>query len=149
MWNSVLMLTLLAVAFSMPACRKAGRGTGDGYPVLTSPSGTWRALRATGRRPGDTRDVWAIGILDDDGNLVFEDQTDFVALLNIHLGWDDGDRLWLYNSDDGRLYYYARGHQGWKRTAYDKAMAEGPDPLAPPVGFLPEHARKHWTGDSR
>ena len=71
---------------------------------------------------------WRPEILAADGHLLFRDPQGFPARFNVYWGWDDQQRLWLYNSDDGRVWIYAQGPQGWARQEWERGAG-----LAPPA----------------
>ena len=42
-----------------------------------------------------------------DGAILYKDESSkFVGHLNGYWAWDDSDRAWFYNSDDGNVYFW-------------------------------------------
>jgi len=49
--------------------------------------------------------VWKVTITDLSGKVLYKDEdSKLVGNLNVYWGWDDQDRAWVYNSDDGRIW---------------------------------------------
>jgi len=91
----------------------------------------------------DFKGWWQINISDAKGNALFKDPVGFPAPFNIYWVWDKKDRLWVYNSDDARVYYYERVG-GWPRREW-VGTGKG-DPrfrsFCPPENLFPDYAKK-------
>ncbi len=86
---------------------------------------------------------WHVTIADPNGSIVYRDvEEKFAGIRNVYWMWGDEDIVWLFDSDDGTVYYYqstagqwARHRWGHNRTGY----AEGG--VAPPaslyLGYVP------------
>ena len=86
---------------------------------------------------------WIVAIHAASGEREYRDeQSELLARFNVYRGWDDESRLWLYNSDDGQVYYWERGAQGWKKQVWDRARST----LKPPAHALPDYAKKAGAG---
>jgi hypothetical protein len=76
----------------------------------------------------DFASYWCPEILDADGVVLYQDEQGFPARFNVYWGWDDSQRLWLYNTDDGLVWIYAQGPAGWAREPWERGSA-----LVPPA----------------
>ena len=45
-----------------------------------------------------------------------DDSSKCVGWLNAYWAWDDSDRAWLYNSDNGRVYFWEFDGTNWIKT---------------------------------
>ncbi len=64
-------------------------------------------------------EVWAVTIEDPEGNILYSDgSSEFVAGLNVYWCWDEEDRVWLYNSDDGRVWFWEAAGTEWRKTLW-------------------------------
>ena len=65
------------------------------------------------------------------GNVLFKDDSEFVGHLNVYWAWDDRDRVWLKNSDDGRIHYWELDDKNsWRRYEWTEAS-----PVRPPASL--------------
>ena len=115
---------------------------------LSSPSG-WYVLTVpierSGRRKGPLGygiPFWHVTISDPNGTVLYRDPNeDFHGIHNIYWVWDDQDRVWLYNSDDGAVYFYERIESTWTRSRWgDGKPGQGLQPAAPPKALYPPYA---------
>ena len=61
--------------------------------------------------------VWKVTISDSNGTVLYKDnESECVGWLNAYWAWDDSDRAWLYNSDDGRVYFWELDGANWNKT---------------------------------
>ena len=87
--------------------------------------------------------VWKVTIFDQDGNLLYkDDESEFVGYLNVYWVWGSEDRVWLYNSDTGRVFFWELSDGEWLKTewGYGK-MPEIDRDLAPPPELYPPYAQ--------
>lgn len=103
---------------------------------LISPSGAYRLSVPI------IDDRWRVTIHDGQGNLQYQDEeSDFVGWLNVYWIWDDGDRVWLYNSDTGDVFFWEIDPNGrWTKGKLGdgKTMTvEGRG--APPKALYPDY----------
>ena len=71
-----------------------------------------------------------------DGTLLdLDEDSRFLAGLNVDFSWDQEDRAWLYNSDAGGVWCWERAGDGWRK-------AKAADPSMIPKWILPEDARQ-------
>ena len=120
-----LMWLLLLLISS--GCRVEPTNRNQEQPV-TSPSGKY-VLTVPIERAQDDHLYWRVTISGASGQVLFKDDSRFVGNLNVYWCWDDHDRVWLENSDDGRTYYWELDEQNrWRRYQWE------PDPkcLFPP-----------------
>ena len=94
----------------------------------------------------DFKTWWQIDISDAQGNVLAKDPVGFPALFNIYWVWDKKDRLWVYNSDDGRVYYYEQVG-GWPRREWVGTGKGDPRSrsFCPPESLFPDYAKKGKT----
>ncbi|MBN1149866.1 hypothetical protein JXA84_01450 [candidate division WOR-3 bacterium] len=84
---------------------------------------------------GGYSNYWKVTISDSEGELLYTDEEGFPARFNVYWTWDDSDRAWLYNSDDGCIYYWE--YKGvWTKTKHEKKT----DSLRIPDDLLPPYA---------
>ena len=81
--------------------------------------------------------VRKVTIHDTAGNLEYKDEdSTMVGNLNVYWAWDQKDRVWVYNSDNGRISRWEKGNLKWSTTEIAEAeKKEAPDSL------LPDYAR--------
>ena len=77
----------------------------------------------------DFATYWCPELRGADDAVIYQDREGFPARFNVYWAWDDSQRLWLYNTDDGTVWIYAQGDQGWARRAWER----GTQPLPPAV----------------
>lgn len=102
---------------------------------LESPSGKY-----TLRMPIENH-RWRLKVYDAKGRLEYVDDSDFNGILSVYWVWDNADRVWLYNSDDGREYYWAKENGQWRRHLYDESSEkEFLAGIRPPLALFPDYA---------
>jgi hypothetical protein len=86
---------------------------------------------------------WNVEILDSDGLSLLNEETEFVPHLNVYWIWGPENRLWLYNSDDGRVHCWHDTGDDWIRTewGYGKTRETKKDLGMPPPELYPDYAR--------
>ncbi|MBI3945704.1 MAG: hypothetical protein HY321_07285 [Armatimonadetes bacterium] len=73
--------------------------------------------------------------------------SDFVGHLSVYWHWDRQDRLWLYNSDTGGVYYWHATPDGWQKVDWGYGHTGSKDDgTRPPEGLFPDYARKQVHG---
>ena len=101
---------------------------------LTSPSGSYVLtvpIERVQHTDGHSGRYWRVTIADANGQVLFKDDSRFVGNLNVYWCWDDHDRVWLRNSDDGRIHYWELDERnGWRRYQWDE---RDPKCLFPPT----------------
>jgi hypothetical protein len=101
-----------------------------------SPSGRYVVNVPIERDAQDNHRYWRVTILDEKGVVVFKDDSKFVGNLNVYWYWDQNDRLWLANSDNGNIYYWETDKNGnWQRSQWSKDKKQS---LIPPHELFPE-----------
>lgn len=104
----------------------------------TSPSGKFvltMPREHTGTDPNLT--FWRVTISDANGTLVHKDDSEFNGFLSVYWCWDDADRVWLYNSDDGKTHIWQMTDGQWQRTLFARG-----NPLTPPSDLYPNYVNK-------
>jgi hypothetical protein len=93
------------------------------------------------RLPNDAP-AWIVAISDASGKLEYQDtDSDFIGTLMVYWCWDQEDRVWLYNSDDGKVWYWERKEGMWLKTLWgrrDEKHAESQP--QPPSEVFPPYA---------
>ncbi|MGM0578304.1 MAG: hypothetical protein ACQEXJ_21450 [Myxococcota bacterium] len=109
------MLVLVLLVGLGGACWEApdGRRT----QPLPSPSGKYVLTVPIERNPAyhDSR-VWKVTIRTPAGEVLYRDESsEFVGHLDVYRAWDEDDRVWLYNSDDGSVWFWERDGERWEK----------------------------------
>ena len=103
-----------------------------------SPSGKYILDVTIERDPNDRNDpFWRVVISDTGGKQLYKDDSKFIGTLEVFWCWDSTDRVWLYNSDNGRTYIWQAVDGQWKRSP--PAVIEA---LTPPSELYPDYVRK-------
>ena len=87
--------------------------------------------------------VWKVTICDQDGNLLYkDDESEFVGYLNAYWVWGGQDRVWLYNSDTGRVFFWELSDGEWHKTEWGHGKVREIDrDLAPPPELYPSYVQ--------
>lgn len=90
----------------------------------------------------DTK-VWKVTIRDQDGDLLYkDDESEFVGYLNAYWVWGSQDRVWLYNSDTGRVFFWESSDGEWLKTEWGHGKVREIDrDLAPPPELYPSYVQ--------
>lgn len=85
---------------------------------LKSPSDKYIFTIPIERNPEyDNTRVWIVTISDLNGKQLYkDDSSEFVGCLNVYWCWDENDRIWLYNSDDGKVWFWELVDSNWIKT---------------------------------
>lgn len=87
---------------------------------LVSPSGRYYA-KVPVIRPQGELPVWMVTIHDESGKMIYQDsESDFIAALNIYWCWADADVFWVYNSDDGAVYFWRHECGVWIKELWGR-----------------------------
>jgi len=66
--------------------------------------------------------VWKVTITDPNGRVVYKDEaSEMVGSLRVYWGWDDQDRVWVYNSDDGSIWRWEVTGGEWRKIQSSRA----------------------------
>jgi len=144
---ALLAALVAAGPFILPEADSARTEKPNQASRATSPSGMYVLTvpieRSTTQKGplGYGFPYWHVTISDPNGQVVYRDAEDkFDSLHSIYWAWGDGDIVWLYNSDDGSVYYYqcsdgrwARGRWGSGKTGYAE------QDIAPPASLYPSY----------
>jgi hypothetical protein len=101
--------------------------------------------------PNADGDVWKVTIRDAQGNLVYKDEeSTFLNHFGAYWVWDEDDRVWLYNGDDGCVYFWETIDGVWTKAKWGYARSlvkpdkeidraiKPPEPLFPPYVRRPK-----------
>ena len=85
--------------------------------------------------------VWKVTISDPDDYLLYkDDESGFVGYLNVYWVWDSEDRVWLYNSDTGQVFFWELADGEWLKTEWGHGKVREIDrDLAPPPELYPPY----------
>lgn len=61
---------------------------------------------------------WKVTISDKNGHRLYVDEEGFPARFNVYWNWDDEDRIWLNNSDDGAVYFWENIDGVWRKNRF-------------------------------
>lgn len=103
-----------------------------------SPDGQFEA-RFTSPAPG-----WDVVIRERRSGKKWKEETPFLPHLQIYWRWDAENRLWIYNSDDGRVHYLQAAEGAWSMHEWGWGGApssESASELRPPNELYPSYAR--------
>jgi len=107
---------------------------------LVSPGSNWILSvpieMSTPNEDGKQYHVWKVTIRDLAGNVRYKDENSrMTGILNVYWGWDPESRVWLYNSDDGKVWRWQLEDRTWRKRRME-------DEEGMPDWILPEHVRK-------
>ena len=102
------------------SCDKKSAPTKGKASAIVSPSGKYTlAVPIEQNSEYYNRPVWKVAIRDKKGKLLFkDDDSTFIGTLSVYFTWDDQDRVWLYNSDNGCVYFYEQIDANWKKQEW-------------------------------
>ncbi|MEN6428037.1 MAG: hypothetical protein ABFE13_22010 [Phycisphaerales bacterium] len=91
---------------------------------------------------------WHVTISDSNETVLYRDPNeDFHGIHNVYWVWDDQDRVWLYNSDNGAEYFYERTGLTWSRSRWGGGTpGQGVQRAAPPDALYPPYVRGEPAG---
>lgn len=129
----MIILATLVVAGCSPSPPKPNQRTPS-----TSPSGKFVLTVPIERDPTDGNlPFWRVTISDTAGKQLHKDDSKFIGTLNVYWCWDSADRVWLYNSDNGAVYFWQFEDGRWQRSPLAAGTVQPPDEL------FPDYARKN------
>jgi hypothetical protein len=132
-----VLLTPAAESEQKPNQREPLRSP-DGRYVLTVP--IERSKREHGSL-GFGIPYWHVTISDPNGQVLFRDAEEcFDGIHNIYWVWGEGNRVWLYNSDDGVVYVYQQADGKWSRQKWGHGKTGHMEQdIAPPQSLYPDY----------
>jgi hypothetical protein len=133
---------ILTLSLILGGCAQISRKPNQKSPSV-SPSGKY-ILTVPVERDARKQNLpyWRVTISDDSGKILFKDDSEFVAHLNVYWRWDSEDRAWLYNSDSGRVYFWESSEGGWKRSEWGHGRVKEIDrDLSPPAEVYPDYVK--------
>lgn len=112
-----------APAVAVPAATRTRGAPRDGQVQGLAAPGAGLSARVpiVGVEGRDFATWWLPEVLSADGRVLYQDPVGFPARFNVYWAWDDAQRLWLYNTDDGGVWVYAHGTEGWGRQAWERS----------------------------
>lgn len=105
---------------------------------LPSPSGEY--VLEVGIEKIEDSHYWMLRIEDREGNPLYVDEDGFPAQFNVYWMWDQADRVWFYNSDDGKVYCWLMEGNQWFRILWGAGRKNlcGLD-MEPPEELYPDY----------
>jgi hypothetical protein len=105
---------------------------------LVSPSGDYRLTMPI------RDDVWKVTIYNRAGQREYQDaDSHFGGFFNVYWTWDSQDRVWLYNSDDGKIYWWSKSDGQWNKNHWGHILErETPMDIEPPEMLVPDPVKK-------
>ena len=89
---------------------------------LASPSGKYILTVPIEKDQGMNSGMWRVTISDLASNELYKDRdSEFVGYLMSYWVWDSHDRVWLYNSDSGGVYYWEQVEGRWDKHEWGSA----------------------------
>ena len=91
---------------------------------------------------------WHVTISGPNGAVLYRDPEDeFHGIHNVYWVWDDQDRVWLYNSDDGGIYFYECLDDVWQRQRWGHGtVGRSAGDIVPPEALYPPYVHKSDPG---
>ncbi len=111
---------------------------------LTSPSGSYILTVPIEKNPAyNNTSVWKVTITDKTRNLLYKDEaSEFVGNLKVYWQWDEDDRVWLYNSDTGYVYFWEQDNNVWVKTLWGSGRTRQIErDLTPPAELYPSYVK--------
>jgi len=136
-WHIVLFLGIVALGCATtrraaPVNQRQPSRSPDGQYVLTVP---------IEKNAGGDK-TWQVTINDAEGNLLYQDEdSEFVGNLNVYWIWDENDRVWLYSSDTGVVFYWEIQNGDWTKSQWgceDDGLCRADTPV-PPEELYPDY----------
>jgi hypothetical protein len=84
---------------------------------------------------------WHVTISDPNGKVLYRDSDEqFHGIHNVYWTWGDDDRAWLYNSDDGAVYFYELTNETWQKGMWGHGKTGHVEQdIAPPKSLYPAY----------
>lgn len=130
-WWIMTLLPLLGV--------HADREPNKQNPAI-SPSGEYVA------KVSSPAEGWVIRIESRSGSSKWTEKTDFVPHLNIYWRWDSDNRFWIYNSDNGVVYFMHKKPDSneWTMNDWGRTRTRNediPQAVIPPDELYPHYEK--------
>jgi len=132
--RAIAAATLSMLVLSLPSCRDRQRASPR--QPLVSPSGKYVLTVPIEEhdKAGYAHRWWIVTIADAQGNRLYRDSDSRCSGWHrAYWVWDSSDRVWLYNSDDGRVFF-------WEAVV--------PTTLATTLPSGPTWVKTEWKEDS-
>lgn len=131
----------ISMSVLLLACGLKGRGPEPGQvqPLKSPDSSTVLTVPI---EPGPDRfPVWVVTLTGLSGDTLYRDEaSDFAGTMNVYWTWDGYGRIWLYNSDDGRVWFFERRGAVWTKNLWGAGTTRDISrELLPPAGLFPEY----------
>lgn len=87
---------------------------------------------------------WVVSVFDKSETQLYRDNdSTFLGQFNVYWVWDNADRLWLYNSDNGFVYYWMATPKGWTKVCWGAGHEQrSAGNFSPPETLCPDYAKK-------
>jgi len=133
---------MLALSLALSGCAQIASKSNQKSPSV-SPSGKY-VLTVPVERDPQRRNLpyWRVTISDATEKVLFKDDSEFAGQLNVYWLWDSEDRVWLFNSDTGRVYFWESSGGKWKRAEWGHGkVKEIERDLSPPAELYPDYVK--------
>lgn len=140
-------LILWLVVLVLSGCDQANKPLVNHRQPLLSPSGRYVLtvpIEENSVNPAyNQTKVWKITISDTEGRMLYTDEaSEFVGYLMVYWLWDREDRVWLYTSDTGDVFYWELDDKGWTKLKWEEGTGlEKEDDLVPPAALYPSYLK--------
>lgn len=141
-WSLLPVCLLLAL---MLACGRTQPVPPNRQQPLTSPSGEYVLTLPIEENEVNPEyqgtPVWKVTISDAEGNLLYRDEaSELVGYLSVYWAWDGEDRVWLYSSDTGDVFFWELADGAWVKTRWGHGRVREIDrDLEPPPELYPAY----------
>jgi hypothetical protein len=141
MWRQAVKAFTISMSVLFLACGLPGGSPAAGQvQPLESPDGS--AVLTVPIEPGsDGLPAWVVTLTGRSGETLYRDEaSDFACTLNVYWTWDADGRVWLYNSDDGRVWFFERRGAVWTKNLWGAGTTRlTVRNLMPPAGLFPDY----------
>ena len=92
--------------------------------------------------------VWMVTIRNVNNKIEYKDkESNFLGHFNSYWVWDKDDRVWLYNSDNGNVYFWEKLNETWEKHHWGQNHTRQISrDLNPPEILYPGYARENQKG---
>jgi ABC-type transport system involved in multi-copper enzyme maturation permease subunit len=85
--------------------------------------------------------LWKVHLYNQENELIYkDDDSSFFGQFNCYWYWDENDNLWLYNSDDGSVYFWRHQNGKWVKKEWGYSVQRQIDEeISPPKELYPHY----------